>query len=95
MFIAKYDENGTCSWARKIGGTASDYPTKIVTDNKDLYITGFSNSLKLNFYDSDGNIDMSFNRETDTTTQDPNTQDSTTDIYIAKYDAITFLGKDT
>lgn len=74
IFIAKYHSNGTFLWARKIGGEQTDLPVSIVTDNTNIYITGYFNGTALNFYNEYGNIDMSLNQTS-----------SYKDVYIAKY----------
>ncbi|MEP7265404.1 MAG: T9SS type A sorting domain-containing protein [Bacteroidota bacterium] len=39
IFLAKYDSNGNCIWAKKAGGIASDAAYRISTDNNDnLYV---------------------------------------------------------
>ena len=42
IFIAKYDSNGICLWAKSIGGTNKQGATKITTDFEGyVYITGY------------------------------------------------------
>jgi hypothetical protein len=72
-FIAKYNSDGMLSWARQIGGTANYYPLSIITDNTNIYITGYFDG-SLNFYNSNGDIDISFNYN-----------GIFADTYIAKY----------
>jgi hypothetical protein len=72
-YIAKYDPSGTLLWARRIAGVKSDQPVSIVTDNTNVYLTGYFSSSTLNFYNSTG-IDLSFNVV------------GLNDTYIAKYD---------
>ena len=74
-YIAKYNSDGTISWVRQIGGTNSDNPVSLVTDNTNIYLTGYFNSQSLNFYNSNGGIDLSLN----------NISTGTNDTYIAKY----------
>jgi hypothetical protein len=76
-FIVKYDASGNILWARGIGGTLNERPVSLVTDNTNIYLSGYFSSQILNFYDSNGNIDVSFNRGTETNI----------DTFIAKYDA--------
>lgn len=41
IFIAKYDSNGNCIWAKDAGGTGQDYGKSIFVDNNGkLYLTG-------------------------------------------------------
>ena len=41
VFIAKYDTSGAVQWARRIGGTSSDYGYGIATDSAgNVYVTG-------------------------------------------------------
>ena len=49
IFIAKYEPNGTISWARRIGGISEDVPISIVIDNTNVYITGYYSSNPLKF----------------------------------------------
>ena len=74
IYIAKYNSNGTLSWARRIEGTGNDQPFSIVTDNTNIYVTGNFTSSVLNFYNENGNIDLSINRI-----------ENNNDIFIAKY----------
>jgi hypothetical protein len=77
MFIVKYNPYGNILWARGIGGTLNERPVSLVTDNTNVYLSGYFNSSILNFYNSNGNIDVSFNK-TDTSTN--------SDTFIVKYD---------
>lgn len=50
IFISKYSSNGTCQWAQRIWGTASDEAYSIDSDiNGNVYITGSFTSPTLNF----------------------------------------------
>jgi hypothetical protein len=44
IYLAKYEPNGTLSWARKIAGKGTEKPNRIVTDNTNVYITGYFSS---------------------------------------------------
>ena len=68
-FFAKYNTNGNCEWAKKIGGDSSDYVNSIDIDRDgNLFVCGYYKSNIINFTD-DINISKAGN----------------TDIFIAKY----------
>jgi hypothetical protein len=71
IFIVKYDSTGRVIWAKSAGGTKGDVAMSISTDAEcNIYIAGYFYSEQLAF-DSIAII---------------NTNDSTDDIFIAKYD---------
>ena len=74
IYIAKYDPSGTLLWVRLIEGAWNDTPVSILTDNTNVYVTGYFNG-SLDFYNSTGDIDISLNSEINQ------------DTYIAKYDS--------
>ena len=70
IFIAKYDENGNIIWAKKAGGSQTDYCAALSIDTLDnIYSTGIIGSSTTAYFD---NIQL----------QNANTQQ---DVYIAKY----------
>lgn len=72
VFIAKYDANGNVLWAKKVGGPSNDDGKSICTDiNGNVYVTG-------NYIGSHITI------ESTTLT---NSNSSTRDIFIAKFDS--------
>ncbi len=71
IFIVKYDTNGNVMYAKKEGGTSTDYGTSIAIDNSDnIYITG-------SFYGNTINFDSS------TLT---NVHGGWLDMYVVKFD---------
>lgn len=49
-YIAKYNSNGVCQWAEKIGGTDWDAVRSITIDaNGDVYVAGYYESYTLTF----------------------------------------------
>ena len=72
IFIAKYDSSGNVIWVKSISGSKSDIGTSIAIDmNYNVYITGYFESLSLNF---DSIILY-------------NTNSAWSDAFIAKYDS--------
>ncbi len=52
-FIAKYNSDGVCQWAKKIAGTDYDNSFSIITDaNGNVYVAGEFSSAKLTFNNS-------------------------------------------
>jgi hypothetical protein len=42
IYLAKYDENGNCLWAKKMGGTSSERGLSLAIDNDgNVYLTGY------------------------------------------------------
>jgi hypothetical protein len=74
IFMVKYDKDGKVLWKRRIGGLTQTIPVSLVTDNKDLYVTGHFQDISLNFYNSNGDVVLSLNK----TNTDINT-------FVAKY----------
>ncbi|HOY33255.1 MAG TPA: SBBP repeat-containing protein [Bacteroidales bacterium] len=50
VFIAKFDVNGNCLWAKSAGGSESDYGAAIAVDNSgNVFVTGRFSSPTMNF----------------------------------------------
>lgn len=50
IFLAKYDENGNCSWAKRYGGSGEDQPKSMITDAEgNCYVAGYTFSPILSF----------------------------------------------
>lgn len=50
IFLVKYDKNGNCKWAKSSGGTDSDMPGSVATDNYgNVYLTGSYGSTSISF----------------------------------------------
>ncbi len=50
VYIAKYNSNGLCQWARRVGGDGDDYAFSIAVDNSgNVYVAGCFLSSTLNF----------------------------------------------
>jgi hypothetical protein len=50
IFLAKYNENGDCLWAKRSGGTGEDQPKSMVADAAgNCYVVGYTYSPTLSF----------------------------------------------
>jgi len=50
MFLAKYDADGNILWAKRVGGTGSDYMLSIAVDaSENAYVTGYFYSPAITF----------------------------------------------
>jgi hypothetical protein len=77
MFIVKYDSNGNVPWAKRGGGSKTEYGRGVVTDlNGNVLVIGDFNSSIITF----GTITLNNTYGTNTSNY--------TDIFLAKYDAI-------
>jgi hypothetical protein len=74
-YLAKYNSSGTILWVKGIGGTSTDTPVSLVTDNTNVYLSGTFTSSILNFYNSDRVVDLSISKI-----------GTSTNTYIVKYD---------
>ncbi len=55
IYVAKYDNNGVLQWAKSAGGNSHDQSLAMCIDaNSNVYVTGFFESLSINF----GNINL-------------------------------------
>lgn len=71
IFLAKYDSQHSCIWARSAGGTDLDTPTGLAVDSLgNCYITGYFNSPSITF----GTFPIT------------NSGGGNGDIFVAKYD---------
>jgi uncharacterized delta-60 repeat protein len=71
MFVVKYDANGIIQWAKKAGGTNSDIANSVCIDTSgNIYVAGSFSSSSITF----GSYSLT------------NTNTSTNDAFIVKYD---------
>lgn len=74
VYLVKYDSAGNVKWAKSAGGTKSDFVNSACTDTKgNIYITGGFSSSSIDF---------------GTAILINDTTNTTTDIYVAKYDSL-------
>lgn len=51
IFVAKFDANGNCAWAKSVGGTHEDFGTALSVDKNsgDVYVAGYFKSSSISF----------------------------------------------
>jgi hypothetical protein len=73
MFVVKYDPNGNVLWAKRAGGTDSEFASGCSTDaSGNIFVTGYFGSPSVTF----GTFTLT------------NTNTSNADLYIVKYDPL-------
>lgn len=73
VFLVKYDSLGVVQWARRAGGTGSDYPSGIALLNGSIYVSGtFENTMNFNTPNATGTNEV--------------ISAGASDIFIAKFD---------
>jgi len=79
IFVVKYNSTGTPQWVRRIGGTGAESMRKVNMDsNGNVFVMGVYKSNPLTIFTADGAT---------TFTTLNNTQTSTDDIFVVKYNS--------